>query len=54
MITKFDTSGGGTTSGSGKGMGILTWILIGGALFAGYQFVLKPYLDKRNQNKDDE
>jgi hypothetical protein len=56
MITKFDTSGGGTSSGSGsgKGMGIMTWLLIGVAAYAGYRFILKPYLDKKNQNTDDE
>lgn len=52
MITKFDTSGGGKISGSSKGMGIFTWLLIGGALFAGYKFVLKPYLDKRNKKQE--
>jgi hypothetical protein len=54
MITKFDTSGVSTTSTSkGGGSKILTYLIIGAALFAGYKFVLKPYLDKKNATKNE-
>jgi hypothetical protein len=56
MITKFDTSsGGGATATSGNGMkGLVTFIVIGIGLYVGYRFVVKPYLEKRNQNNDNE
>lgn len=52
MITKFDTNV--SSSGSSKGTGLLKWVVLGLGLYAGYKFVLKPYLDKKNQSKTDE
>lgn len=55
MITKFDTSGSGasaSTTSKGGGSKILTYLVIGAALFAGYKFVLKPYLDKKKAEQD--
>jgi hypothetical protein len=54
MITKFDTSasGGAPTTSKGGGSKILTWVLIAAAAYAGYRFVLKPYLDKRNKDNE--
>lgn len=53
MITRFDTSSGGVaTATSGKGKGIITFIIIGVGLYVGYRFVIKPYLEKRKQKND--
>lgn len=51
MITKFDTSTSGATTSKGGGKSIITFIIIAAAAYAGYRFVLKPYLDKRNNNE---
>ena len=51
MITKFDTSTSGATTSKGGGKSIITLIIIAAAAYAGYRFVLKPYLDKRNNNE---
>jgi hypothetical protein len=50
MITKFDTSASAApTASKGGGKSIITFVVIAAALFAGYKFVLKPYLDKKNE-----
>jgi preprotein translocase subunit SecG len=56
MIRKFDTSFGGGTSGSstssGSNKGIITLIMVVAVGFVAYKFVVKPMLDKRNnENK---
>lgn len=53
MITTFDTSGAGSApSGSKGGSNKLILIVVAaGALYLGYKFVVKPYLDKRNNNE---
>lgn len=51
MITKFDTSSATSTKSSGGSSKIITFLIIGAALYAGYRFILKPYLEK---NKKDE
>jgi hypothetical protein len=52
MITKFDTSSATPTSKSGGGMSMVTIVLIAVAAYAGYRFVLKPYLDKNKEEKN--
>lgn len=55
MITKFDTSSSSVaTSQGGKGMGIVTFIVISVGLYVGYRYVVKPYLEKREKNNDNE
>ena len=54
MIKKFDTSFGGSGSGStgsSSSKGIITLIAVVGIAFLGYKFVIKPMLDKRDENK---
>ena len=55
MIKKFDTSFGGSGSGSkstGSSKGIITLIAVIGIAFIGYKFIVKPMLEKReNENK---
>jgi|LakMenEpi03Aug12_release.lakeMendotaPanAssembly.Ray.scaffolds.fasta_scaffold5193117_1 hypothetical protein len=56
MIKKFDTSFGGsgsgsTSTGSSSSKGIITLIAVVGIAFLGYKFVIKPMLDKRDENK---
>jgi hypothetical protein len=56
MITKFDTSassGSNTNSGGGGGM-IIKLVLIAAAAYATYRFIIKPYLDKQKQAKDED
>jgi hypothetical protein len=52
MITKFETNGSGTSVSSGKGAPIVTIVLIGIGLYAGYRFILKPYLEKRKAEQN--
>jgi Tfp pilus assembly protein PilO len=57
MIKKFDTSFGGsgsgsTNTGSSSSKGIITLIAVVGIAFLGYKFIVKPMLEKReNENK---
>ena len=57
MIKKFDTSFGGsgsgsTSTGSSSSKGIITLIAVIGIAFIGYKFIVKPMLEKReNENK---
>jgi hypothetical protein len=54
MITKFDTTASAASSNkSGKGMSIITIGIIAVAAYAGYRFILKPYLDNKKP-KDNE
>lgn len=52
MITKFDTSSATSTSKSGGGISIFTIAIIAVAAYAGYRFVLKPYLDKNKEENN--
>ena len=50
MITKFDTSSvQGTTSRGGGKIMLLVAVLVGGFLV--YKFILKPKMDKKNQEE---
>ena len=51
MITKFDTSSveGATSKGGGGKIMLLVAVLIGGFLV--YKFILKPKMDKKNQEE---
>ena len=60
MIKKFDTnfsspasaggSTGGTTSGNGSNT-IVKALLVVGALYLGYKFIVKPMLDKKKSEE---
>lgn len=60
MIKKFDTnfsspapaggSTGGTTTGNG-GSTIVKALLVVGALYLGYKFIVKPMLDKKKSQE---
>lgn len=57
MISEFDTNVSSTQGGSGSGMStktIVTIVLVVGIAYLGYRFVLKPMLDKRKEQQEDE
>ena len=63
MIKKFDTNfgstspSGGSTGGSSGGNGsgtIVKALIVIGALYLGYKFIVKPMLDRKNSEEEND